>query len=123
MLGDMANLPAAAAAERLILLGKPSTKVLRNLLCVVVDHLLARLLVPKHRLTLFILLYLFGDFLDDLIPESISHVRAVPALIVSNVIGKSHEDFVVVHSSSGALHRNEFFLFASEYEQTCLHAY
>lgn len=110
------------AAVQLILRGEPFTKVLSNLLSVVVNHLLPGRLLPINRGAFNPFLYTFLDLLHDLIPFAVAYIRDSAALIVADVVADGHENLIVVDSIRGRFNGDQVIAFALEHENTRLDA-
>lgn len=77
----------------------------------------------NHASTVLKLSHLLFDFVKHLIALRVPHIRVLTALVVSDMIGNCHEDFVFADTSRRRFQVDLFLRFSQQDQDACLDAY
>lgn len=113
----------AQAGAGLILLGKPSAKLLSDLQSVVVADLLLSFLFSIDRHPIDPILDRFLNFLHDFLAVPVANIGNVATLIVADVVRHGHEDRIIIDSVSGRFNSDLLVRFSLKNQDACLHTH
>ena len=103
-----------------VLLEQPCSEFLCDLKGIVIDNFPADSLSLVDWPTTYVLLYGLLAFLDDFIALFVSHIGDFSALVVSNVVGNAHEQFVVVEATGRGFQHHFLFAFSLKHQDAGL---